>query len=321
MDLADSDEANFMRIQNWQPDFVLRQSEWDQDFPVEYSIENFYWTKVIYVPYIVLEEFIENPNSKMPLFTMEFFEHVWRMYLAMSPSPKAMTELDKTFVSSDIFKPVGSMKAEMIRNTSPRWPETNLKKRVLWMPHHSIGDDWFNMGTFDRVYLDMLNWTRDHPNVSVVLNPHPSLPDVIAAGNFKSIDSGRYKQFLQDWLALPNTAFVIGESNYPYSAAADVVLTDGISSLYEVQLQETPVVYLERPDHVSFSKIGDLWMSGVHRTRTLQEALESVMALLDSYDPLREQQIENSNMVLDELDVSTKIIDDIVTEFESGNLK
>ena len=70
-----------------------------------------------------------------------------------------------------------------------------------------------------------------------------------------------------------------------------------------------------------FSKIGDLWMSGVHRTRTLQEALESVMALLDSYDPLREQQIENSNMVLDELDVSTKIIDDIVTEFESGNLK
>lgn len=321
VDLADSDEANFMRIQNWQPDFVLRQSEWDQDFPVEYSIENFYWTKVIYVPYIVLEEFIENPNSKMPLFTMEFFEHVWRMYLAMSPSPKAMTELDKTFVSSDIFKPVGSMKAEMIRNTSPRWPETNLKKRVLWMPHHSIGDDWFNMGTFDRVYLDMLNWTRDHPNVSVVLNPHPSLPDVIAAGNFKSIDSGRYKQFLQDWLALPNTAFVIGESNYPYSAAADVVLTDGISSLYEVQLQETPVVYLERPDHVSFSKIGDLWMSGVHRTRTLQEALESVMALLDSYDPLREQQIENSNMVLDELDVSTKIIDDIVTEFESGNLK
>lgn len=177
------------------------------------------------------------------------------------------------------------------------------------------------MGTFDRVYLDMLNWTRNHPNVSVVLNPHPSLPDVIAAGNFESIDSGRYKQFLQDWLALPNTAFVIGESNYPYSAAADVVLTDGISSLYEVQLQETPVVYLERPDHVSFSKIGDLWMSGVHRTRTLQEALESVMALLDSYDPLREQQIENSNMVLDELDVSTKIIDDIVTEFESGNLK
>ncbi|MBJ7642424.1 hypothetical protein [Weissella confusa] len=321
VNLSASDEINFSRIKNWQPDFVLRQSEWDQDFPDEYAIENFYWTKVIYVPYIVLEEFIENPNSNLPLFTMDFYEHVWRMYLAMEPSSKAMNTLDKTFISSDIFKPVGSMKAEMIRNVVPSWPENNLNKRVLWMPHHSIGDGWFNMGTFNHVYTDMLNWTRNHPNISVVLNPHPSLPDVIGSSDFGSINTEKYNQFLDEWNALPNAGFIVGESNYPYSAAADVVLTDGISSLYEVQLQDTPIVYLERFDHVAFSEIGEKWMTGVHREQSLDGALNSVETLLGADDSLREQQIENAKMVLSETNVATKILDDMVAEFESEKLK
>lgn len=312
---SENDQTTFNRLKNWRPDYVLRQTEWDQDFPEPFAIKNFFWTKMLYVPYVVLEDFILNPNSDMPLYTMEFFENVWRIFLP-SPLNKAnQLSLRKTFISEEIFSVVGSMKAQAIARISPKWPVGTNAKKVLWMPHHSVGTGWFNMGTFDSNYSEMLAWATNHPEVSVALNAHPSLRDVIAGGESSIMTIEMYDSFVRDWLDLPNTSVITGESNYPYSAMADVVITDGISSLYEVQLQVTPIVYIEREDHVPFTEEGESWMSGVHRVPTMADALQQTSEILDTGDEFQNAQYSNINRILEPADVAQIIMGELYNDF------
>lgn len=310
-------EIDVNRLRDWQPDFLFRQSEWDQDFPAELSADNMYWTRIAHTSYVITENLVFNPNGNLPFFMLDYYEKVWRYFISNDLTVDDKALLAKTFISEDVFKAVGSVKAVQLKQLVPEWPVQTTKKKVIWMPHHSIGNQWFAFGTFDKTYQAVLEWARNHPEFSIVLNPHPSLKAVIANGD-GDISSDEYEAFLEEWNKLDNTEYFVGKSSYAAVAAADVILSDGISVLYEAQVIGKPIVYIENDGHVQFTSFGERLMAGVHRFDDIALALGAVERLSETEDDLADVQKENVKPWLAVAQPEQVILQEMVDELSSS---
>jgi CDP-glycerol glycerophosphotransferase (TagB/SpsB family) len=104
-----------------------------------------------------------------------------------------------------------------------------------------------------------------------------------------------YDVWLDRWSALPNTA-VTDPGSYPATiAAADLLLTDGLSMLVEFQLFERPLVFVERQDHRPFNEIGELVRRGAHSATCVADARRLAEKLLaagsDSLQPVQRENV------------------------------
>ena len=313
---GDFDDQALVSLKNWQPDFLIRQSEWDADFPKSIAAKRLNWTRLVHIAYVITENLLSNPGDlEKPMFVLDYYEYVWRSFIA-EPLTKAEVDLlEDTYISKEKFLAVGSLKALQIRQTTPKWPvDDHGRKKLIWMPHHSI-DGWFSFGTFVEVYQGMYEWTKQHPDVSVVFNPHPSLRSVIA-NPATDFEVAAYDEFVAAWTELPNAEYLINEGSYPAVAASDVVLADGISILFEGQVLNKPIVFLEKPDHVPFTEAGEVIMSGTHRVDGLEAALTMVEHLLVTNDDLAEQQKRNVQNWLVNEHPEYQIIEEMVAELD-----
>lgn len=283
------------QLYTWQADYIVRQSEWDGDFPKSFSGTNLDWARLIHIPYVITESGLYDPKkAQQSLLTNGYYAHIWRYFTADPLTANEQHDLAASFISPEVFVVAGSMKAQAIVHAAPSWPmPQSTHKKVVWMAHHSIENGWFQMGMFHLVYQQMLTWTKAHPEIDVVYNPHPLLRQKIDDPTVKVISASEYDQFLKAWQALPNTAILVNDSQYPTTAAADVILTDGISSFYEMQLQHKPIVGLMRKDHAKFTPSGEQFMTGVHQVANIESGLVAVMHFLSNPDDLTPTQISN----------------------------
>ncbi|WP_225440893.1 hypothetical protein [Lacticaseibacillus rhamnosus] len=278
----------------WQPDFIIRQSQWDGDYPSAFSADRLDWARMIHIPYTITEKMTYAPNQQTgSMLTNHYYQHIWRYFTAEPLSDNEKQAIAASFVSEDTFQAVGSMKAKMIEHAKPNWPINHGGKRILWTAHHSINNGWFKFGTLPKIYQSMLAWTKAHQELSVLFNPHPLLREVIATEP-TDMTLDQYDQFLRDFAALPNAGVWEHKPQYQVSAAADVVLTDGYSAFYEMQIQRKPVVALLRSDHTAFTPEGKQLLRGLHVRKNIHDAQDAVLRLLRDPDDKRKYQIANT---------------------------
>lgn len=283
------------RLRLWQADYIVRQSEWDNDYPDAFNADRLDWARLIHIPYTITEKMIYPAGHKDgSLLTNDYYLHVWRYFTAEPLFPEEKKAVERSFVSMDIFQPVGSMKAKMIEHARPHWPINHAGKRILWTAHHSVTNTWFRMGMLPRIYQSMMAWTKEHQELSVLFNPHPLLREIIRTENVPNLSLDQYDAFLKAFASLPNAGVLQNESQYGASAAADVVLTDGSSAFYEMQIQRKPIVALLRPDHVPFTPEGKRILEGVHIQTDIENAQKEVLRLLREPDNKQQNQVETT---------------------------
>ncbi|MDS0491053.1 hypothetical protein NNA34_12275 [Lacticaseibacillus paracasei] len=293
--LDDDDDSALDNLKLWQADFIVRQSEWDNDYPDQFIGERLDWARLIHIPYTITEKMIYPVGHKTgSLLTNEYYLHVWRYFTEEPLGPNEKEAIEKSFVSRDIFQSVGSMKAKMIQHAAPNWPIHHGGKRVLWTAHHSVTKRWLNFGMFPQIYQSMLAWTQAHQELSVLFNPHPLLREIIRTEDVPGLSLAQYDAFLKEFASLPNGGVLQNTSQYGASAAADVVLTDGSSAFYEMQIQRKPIVALLRSDHVAFTPEGEKILKGVHVKTDIDHALRTVSQLLREPDNKLNNQIETT---------------------------
>ena len=166
----------------------------------------------------------------------------------------------------------------------PAWPIEGQPQnyRLIWAPHHSIGDDWLGFGTFVETHAAMLRWAQEDGGVDFVLKPHPALFTRIR-GERPDLAPG-LEQFLTEWGGLPNTALVEGGDYGALLAASNAMVTDGISFLAEYQLFDKPLVFLDSGRHVPFNDVGQLVATGAWTVGNV-DAARSVLAALRAGEP------------------------------------
>jgi hypothetical protein len=310
-DFEDSAEG-LNRLRELAPDYLFINYPWQRNYQPFYRVDRLVeFTRVCYVPYYSLP-LVEEPGSEgiaPHLFTQRSHQLASFVFAQDAEMLEAYAGTDRS--NAHVFH-VGSPKldalVEVARNSHNVWPlhqhepagllahQKARPRRLVWAPHHSYGPNWLNFGTFAKVYEAFLRFASRHPEIDVVLRPHPFLFGTLV--DRQVISAEILNQWLERWNHLPNTHIDV-EGNYAaLFEATDLLISDGISFLGEYPLVTGRAgIFIENPGHWRFTHLGELAAEANLRVEVSEvaepAALEAlILALFETGLPDRSAQIE-----------------------------
>jgi hypothetical protein len=240
------------------PDYIFVNYPWQRNYAPQYRPDQLARVgRIVYVPYYSLPMTQEPVDGVNP--ASGFVEHAPHLY---SQRMHQLTSIDtRQFGSTKLDALVREVASISASNSAAKKGlgagKVSGLRRILWAPHHSYSPHWLNFGNFARVHEEMLAWAGGHGEFEVVLRAHPFMFGTL-------VDRGVMSQAaLDDWLArwsaLPNARVEVGESAAGSFAAADYLVTDGISFLAEWPLAKgLPAIFMENPEHWPFTEVGEI---------------------------------------------------------------
>jgi hypothetical protein len=297
------------------PDVVFRQSQWDADVDKAFSADRLAWTRLAIIPYETMNPTRNVPWDEPPVnsaLDQHWHRASWLVFCANDEVLEIAER--ETITGGRQYRAVGHPKADALRQTRPEWPLTNADphpRRIMWSAHHSILNGWNDFGVFPLIKDDMLRWAAEEPGTEFVFTHHPYLRGTIRRPD-SPISYSSFETWLDEWLALPNTAHWSG-SYAPLLASTDVLVSDGPSMITESQVLTVPTIFLERPDHIAFNLVGEAIVAGVHRVPDVATA-RIVANELSAGDPLAEVQRANVTRLFGPAGAAQRIVDTIRSE-------
>jgi len=279
-----------------QPDIIFRQSQWDADIADELGAHRINFARTCLVPYEAMNiiQCVPTKDTSDPTVDSAFHRGAWAVFCA-NDMTAALASADGARHGAQFYV-TGHPKADMLRSVVPRWPVRGDggRHRIAWSAHHSLATGWNDFGTFPSLAEPMLAWATEAQDTEFVFLAHPALESFTASPK-SPLSRADYHAWLDRWSALPNAA--VGDHG-DYSAAlaaADLLITDGVSSLVEFQLFERPLIFVDRPGHRPFNEIGEIVCRGVHSVTCAEDARRIAEKLLaDHQDPLQPVQRANT---------------------------
>lgn len=165
----------------------------------------------------------------------------------------------------------GYPKLDVYRRPAPArtavalWPHASdgQRRRVIWAPHHTVGRGGLALGTWDWSAPAMLALTAAHPEVDVVLRPHPNLGhELVRTGRMTAEGWARW---LAAWQAAPNRGLSEGGDYFDLFRSSDALITDSGSFLAEYLPAGGALIRLERPDAAPLNAMGRALAPAFHR--------------------------------------------------------
>lgn len=305
------------------PDLIFRQSQWDADVQPGYSTENLAFTRLGLIGYEMLN-LVRNVKAmgdvKDTAVDSPFHRACWRVFTANDLTLRQARK--NSAARGHQYVTLGHPRMDALRRAVPAWPverDGARRPRVVWNAHHSINTGWNDFGMFPVIWRDMVAWAADAPEVDFVFSPHPGLRTMMGSPLAERLTPEDVEEFWRRWRALPNTGQHLNGDYLSLLTASDLLVTDGISALFEYQLAYKPVVFVERPDHIAFNRLGKIAVQGVHRVDDVPGARAAAEPLLaGTPDPLEATQRANMERLFGASeDVGAAIVDYIAREIEA----
>jgi len=278
-----------------EPDIIFRQSQWDADIADELGVHRISFARTCLVPYEAMNiiQAVPSEDTSDPTVDSAYHRGAWAVFCANDMTAE-MARVDGARGGAQFYV-TGHPKADLLRTVPPRWPipGDGGRHRIAWSAHHAIATGWNDFGMFPSLAAPMLEWATEALDTEFVFLAHPALEPFIDSPKSPISRSG-YDAWLERWSALPNAA--VGDHG-GYSAAlaaADLLITDGVSSLVEFQLFERPLIFVDRPGRRPFNELGEVVRRGVHTATCPEDARRLAEKLLaDGLDPLQPVQRAN----------------------------
>lgn len=258
------------------PAVIFRQSQWEEDVPPAFRIDQLAFAKICSLPYgtCIVAKFSKNDESvggvSSLAFNQLYHKRAWRVFCE--------TELTRSFFAN--FNPGNPekfvlsgypklMRLREARNQKDAWPINHGVRnfRVIWAPHHGLTPEWLGFGVFHEIYNDFLSWAAACFDIEFVLKPHPALFGYAVSSGLMSKE--QLETFVQKWCALPNCHIESADYGSLF-ASSDLMVTDGVSFLVEYPVFEKPLVFLDSGRHVPFNPLGDLAVRAAHTVHSFQ---------------------------------------------------
>lgn len=266
------------------PDVIFRQSQWDRDYPAAFRTPELGFARLCAITYgtSLVAKFSHSEGAVAEISPMAFDQPYHRTAWRVFCETEQTQSYFRSFQHSDPDKFVlsGYPKHERLVSFIGKgsWPIKNSGAkayRVIWAPHHSVGDDWLAFGVFHRIYMDMLRWAQRSPEIEFVLKPHPALFALVVKMGL--VSQAAIAEFTSRWEGLPNCTIAEGQYGELF-AASDMLLTDGVSFLTEYQLFNKPLIFIDSQRHVPFNALGELASACAERVTTMEQIENAVVA-------------------------------------------
>jgi hypothetical protein len=283
-------------LEAYAPDYVFINYPWQRNYQPQFRVENLVrFTRVAYVPYYSLpmaEEGFEphhaGTNSQVAphLYTQRSHQLASLVFTQTADVAQAYAHTSR---GNSHVHHVGSTKIDALTREVDKF-EVDDRLTLVWAPHHSYSPHWLNFGVFAQMHTQMLDWARSHPEVEVILRPHPFMfgtlvdRDVISAADLEAWRTA--------WLALPNCSIDTDSGAAQILAKAQILLTDGISFLAEYPLATgRPAIFLENQGHWRFTAIGELAAAACVRLNSFAEFADGFDFILEAGLPDRTAEL------------------------------
>ncbi len=138
-------------------------------------------------------------------------------------------------------------------------------RTVLWTPHFSVGfERHLRWSTFDRHLEAMLALTLRYPALRFILRPHPQLPWTLqhSPGGAALWDGVRAFAAASQNLAIDQSSSYVEAFH-----AADGLITDASSLMYEFMLLDKPMLYLHCEGGAGLNEAGLLMTQAIATAR------------------------------------------------------
>jgi len=270
---------NLRTLERLQPDVVLRQSQWDEDVPSAYSAESLSFARLALVPYEItnIVHNVDSTTANDTAVDEPLHRAAWRVYCADEDARAQAVRGAQLGASA--WRALGHPKIDAITAVEPRWPldREGVRRRIALSFHHTVATGWTDFGVFTLVADELLEWAAESVQDDFVLSPHPALEPTLR----RTADGAAlWERFRLRWDALPNTAVRAPQAAYlPVLAAADVIVTDGLSVLLEGQMLARPVIWWERAGHANLHATGVEIVAPLTVAQTTQEVRAAVDGL------------------------------------------
>ncbi len=312
-------------LEAYAPDYVFINYPWQRNYQPQFRVENLArFTRVAYVPYYSLpmaEEGFEphhaGTNSQVAphLYTQRSHQLASLVFTQTADVAQAYGHTSR---GNSHVHHVGSTKIDALTREVDKF-EVDDRLTLVWAPHHSYSPHWLNFGVFAQMHTQMLDWARSHPEVEVILRPHPFMfgtlvdRDVISAADLEAWRTA--------WLALPNCSIDTDSGAAQILAKAQILLTDGISFLAEYPLATgRPAIFLENQGHWRFTAIGELAAAACVRLNSFAEFADGFDFILEAGLPDRTAELSALRAAATPFagNAATKIVEIVAQHATSG---
>ena len=317
------------KLRELAPDYVFINYPWQRNYQPGYRVEVLSeFTKVAYVPYYSLA--LVNEPGEVGVTPYLYTQRSNQLAsLVFTQDPNTLDAYAKTSRGNDYVRLTGTPKLDALvrktRELGDSWPLGNAgNRRMVWAPHHSFSSAWLNFGVFPEIFQNMLAFATEHPNLDVVMRPHPIMFGTLIEQEIVPEDV--LTTWLEQWRALPNTA-IDHESDIGHLfAAADLFVTDGISFLGEYPIATgKPTIFFDKSEHWPWSPLGGLASAANIHVRDfagfvevfdaisvngLPDFAQEIDALRDAAQPFPGEAAKKIvEVILDDFEVRTPLVD------------
>ena len=261
------------RVTEFYPDYVFRQTPWEDSVPDEFKLDRFTTSRLCYIPYGLYVADTSDVLTKLP-----YIKACWRIFCIN------LCNFDYFRTNSEVpptnIVVTGHPKLDYITSYDPKpgdWP-INLngnsdRFRVLWAPHHSVTKNWLGFAAFSKTYLHLLEWAKRDNKVEIVLRPHHLTFENLI--KYDVLTKKELDDFLNTVDALPNMVLDPNIDCAPCFSACDVLITDGVSFLAEYQVLNKPLIFIESDlERAPFTKFGSDFYDAAYKFTMADEAIK-----------------------------------------------
>lgn len=311
------------KLRELAPDYVFINYPWQRNYQPAYRVDQLAeFTKVAYVPYYSLA--LVNEPGEIGVTPYLFTQRSNQLAsLVFTQDPNTVDAYAKTGRGNDYVYLTGTPKIDSlvrkVQSGMTSWPLPEGNQKLVWAPHHSFSEDWFNFGTFPQISGAMLQFAKNHPGLDIVMRPHPIMFGNLVASGVRT--KPEVDVWLEDWNSLANTAIDSETDIAPLFTAADLFLTDGISFIGEYPLATgRPAVFFEKENHWPWSPIGKIASRANIHVHNFDE-------FEDLFEEFQEHGLPDLSPEIEELrkaaqpfpgQAAVKIIEVILKDFEAN---
>ena len=286
-------------LRDWAPDYVFINYPWQRNYQPAYRADELVkFTRIAYVPYYSLPLVNEpgvlpGPDGRPGVAPHLYSQRSHQLASLIFTQDRFVREAYAATSRGNghVFF-TGSPKVDaLIRSAREHVADHHERIRVVWAPHHSYSPHWLNFGTFADNYLEFLDWAEAHPEIDVILRPHPFMFGTLVEREV--ISDSDLDAWMAGWEALPNTSIDSTSGPAALFEECDLLLTDGISFLAEYPLVTgKPSVFIENQGHWQFSELGELAAQASVRLSSFAEFAAGFDFILEAGLPDRSAEIE-----------------------------
>ena len=218
------------------------------------------------------------------------YNFAWQIYYENEMSAQCRRPLMKNKGKNIVVTgmPIQDMLLKPKSDFDDPWKQLGQLKRIIYAPHHTIGDihfDGIEFSTFLSNADAMLEFAMKYKNkVQWAFKPHPLL--------YKNLvtvwGEERTNHYYQQWASLPNTQLELGryEALFKYS---DAMIHDCASFTIEYHYTLNPVLYLIKDEHHAYclntfaTKAFDLHYKASNKI----EIEKFIQNVIEDKDPMR----------------------------------